>query len=299
MKLFEDFKKKIVDYNNLVENSNEIVLQPLPELQEKEISTKLLELKNANINAKKARTIIDLIPLNENYIEIVYATNLKNNKEYTVIATTKYLWFVNLEGYVRYEYKSLKAELVRKKLLSNVINLSGFILDVIAMDDEFGNFINIINDETYRNNKIIQINKDYGTEEIYKTLNDQLSGLSYDKNYNIRFYFNNQIKLMNIKEISNFQLILDKSLAQEKRLKRDSKAPGAKNNFFEMSLRIIDQNNQSFTIPILVQNNNPKIYSVGMDEYTNNLNYGKKLMSILDHLSEEAAYVKKAEIPKL
>ena len=303
MSILDNLKNTIKNYENnneiykqVLNNSNKIEnLQNIPELQRKEISPVLITNNNPNISESKAKLIIDLLPLNEIYLEIIYAKEVKTSQEYFIVPTTQYLWIISMNGYNRYQYESLKVEIIKKSILSKTINLSNYIFEVSNNDEKINNLINIINDPNYRTNLINNTREIYGENEIFRTLNNIGSGISYDKDYNIRFYSKNLNKKYNIKELNNYELLIDNNVIQEKRLSQNARITSSKNSCYEIKIRITPKDNNIFEIPILEKDSMSTLYPNTSDKYIRNIKYGKDIMKIIDDLNDELIYGKKKE----
>ena len=301
MKIIESIKNTInnieksnEEYQKMIYNASTISnLNSLDSSIEKDISPSLLTSKNPNITEEKAKLIINLLPLNEIYLEVLYSKEIKTNKEYFIVPTTKYLWIISQEGYIKFEYNNLNASIIKKSLLTKTINISNYIFEISNTDEEINNFINIINNKEYRTNLINdEINK-YGDNEIYRTLNKINSGISYDNNHNIRFYSKDLFKKYNIDEIENYELFMDNNVLQEKRMKQNARLTATKNSCYEIKIKITPKDNNVFDIPILEKDSMSQIYQNTSDTYIRNLEFAKNIMNRLDELNEEQIYGKK------
>ena len=301
MKIIESIKNTInnieksnEEYQKMIYNASTISnLNSLDSSIEKDISPSLLTSKNPNITEEKAKLIINLLPLNETYLEVLYSKEIKTNKEYFIVPTTKYLWIISQEGYIKFEYNNLNASIIKKSLLTKTINISNYIFEISNTDEEINNFINIINNIEYRTNLINdEINK-YGDNEIYRTLNKINSGISYDNNHNIRFYSKDLFKKYNIDEIENYELFMDNNVLQEKRMKQNARLTATKNSCYEIKIKITPKDNNVFDIPILEKDSMSQIYQNTSDTYIRNLEFAKNIMNRLDELNEEQIYGKK------
>ena len=288
-----EMEKTNEEYQTKLNNANIINnLQEIPTLEEKNISPVILTSKNPNITEDKAKLINDLLPYSETYLEVLYSNEVKTKKEYFIVPTTKYLWIISLDGYNKYEYASLKVEIIKKNLLSRIINLANFILEISSTEEEINNFINIINNIEYRTNLINETINKYGNNEIYRTLNKINSGISYDKECNIRFYSKNLYKRYNIKDITNYELLMDNNVIQEKRMKQNTRITSSKNSCYEIKIRITPTDNNIFEIPILEKDTMSQMYQSTSDTYIRNLEYAREIINKLDHLNEELIYKK-------
>jgi len=301
MGIFDKIKSKIneieqsnAEYQNKIDHSTTITnLNSIEISQEKDISPNILTSKNPNITEEKAKLIINLLPLNEIYLEVLYGSEIKTKKEYFIVPTTKYLWIMSKEGYIKFEYTNLKAEIIKKSLLTKTINISNYIFEISNTDEEINNFINIINNIEYRTNLINKEIEIYGDNETYRILNKIGSGISYDSNQNIRFYSKNINKKYNINDLENYELYMDNNVLQEKRLKQNARLTATKNSCYEIKIRITPKDNNVFEIPILEKDTMSQLYSSTSDTYIRNLEFAKKIMKILDEINEELIYGKK------
>ena len=248
------------------------------------------KIKNKINEIEKAKLIIDLIPINESILEVIYSTEIKTKKEYFIVPTTTYLWIISKEGYIRYQYQSLKVEIIKKNILSKVINLSNYILEISNTEEEINSFISIINEETYRTNLIKQTIEKYGNNIKYKIINRINSGISYDQNLNIYFFSKNISRKHNISEIDNYELLMDNNVMQEKKMKQNTRLTAGKNSCYEIKIRITPKDNNIFEIPILEKDAIQQLYQSTSDTYIRNLEFAKRVMNILDKINEELIY---------
>ena len=296
MKILDSIKNKIneieknnEEYQTILNNSNIITnLIEIKELNRKDIAPEILENKNSNITKDKAKLIIDLIPVDESILELLYANEIKTKKEYFIIPTTKYLWIISTNGFNKYEYASLKVEIIKKTFITKIINLSNYIFEISNPEEEIINFIKIINEEIYRNNIINKTKEKYGDNIIYKIINKNNSGLSYDNDKNIWFFTKDSYKKYNIKEIENYELLIDNNVIQEKRLKQNSRLTSGKNSCYEIKIRITIKDNSIFEIPILEKDSMSQLYQNTSDTYIKNIEVAKKIMEILDNINENS-----------
>ena len=293
---FNEMEKSSTEYINTISNANIIEnLNKIPKLENKDISPVLLTSKNSNITEDKAKLIINLLPINEIPLELLYTKEIKTNKEYFIIPTTKHLWIISMEGFKVFEYTSLTVKIIKKTFMTKIINLSNYIFEASNTEEEINIFINIINDINYRNNLINNTNDKYGDNEVYRTLNKINSGISYDKDYNIRFYSKEITKRYNIKELENYELLMDNNVLQEKRLKQNTRLTASKNSCYEIKLRITPKDENIFEIPILEKDSMSNLYQNTSDTYIRNLEYARGLMKILDDINDELIYGKTKE----
>lgn len=292
-----EFQSSSEAYNNALAKCNIVQnLFEIPKLESKPISYELITDKNPNITEDKALLIQNLLPLNDIYLEIIYGKEVKTGKEYFIVPTTNFLWLISLHGYLNFKYDNLKVELIKKGLMSKVINLSTFIFEIMNTEEEVNNFINIINNTEYRTNLINEKINIYGNEEVYRTLNKIGSGISYDKEYNIRFYSKEVNKKYNITELENYELMVDNNVMQEKRLKQNARMTSSKNTCYEIKLRITPKDNNIFEIPILEKDPMNTMYQATSDTYIRNLEYARELMKKLDDINDELIYAKNKEV---
>jgi len=279
--------QKIIDNANIIDN-----LIPIGDLKRKHIDPLILKEKNVNVREDLGTIVVDLIPANEIYLELVYTKELKSKKEYVLILTNKCLWAISKEGYNRYNYDSLKIEVIKKNILSRVVNLSSFILEIFALAEETDNFINIINNPEERNKIITEKAEIYGTNEEYRALTRYGYGISYDGENNVRFYMGNEHKRFNIQEIENYELLVDNASIQEKKQKQNVRLTSTKTSCYEIKLRITPIKDGIFDIPILVPTPFSSSYQSTSDTYRKSMEFAREIMYQLDELNDNILYGK-------
>ena len=126
----------------------------------------------------------------------------------------------------------------------------------------------------------------YGKNIIYKFINRVGNGISYDKYYNIWFFTKDIVRNYNIKEIDNYELLMDNNVMQEKRLKQNSRLTAGKNSCYEIKIRITPKDNNVFEIPILEKRAMSQIYQNTSDTYISNLEDARRIMNVLDDINE-------------
>ena len=279
--------QSIVDNANIIEN-----LIPLGDLKRKHIDPLIVKDKNVNVREDLGTIVVDLIPANELYLELVYAKELKTKKEYVLILTNKCLWAISKEGYNRYTYDSLKIDVVKKNILSRVVNLSSFILEIFALQEETDNFINIINNPEHRNKTIAEKVEIYGENEEYRDLTRYGYGISKDGENNVRFYMGEEHKRYNIQELENYELLVDNSSIQEKKQKQNVRLTSTRTSCYEIKIRITPLKDGMFEIPILVPTTFSQSYSNTSDTYRKSMDFAREIMYQLDELNDNIIYGK-------
>lgn len=283
-------KEEAALYNDLIEKTSTInKIAPLPAIDKKNITISHQDIVNIcpDINDQKAQTIIGTLPIDELYLTVMYSKECKTNKEYFIVPTTKYLWFISLNGYIKYYYENSKAEIIKSNLLSKILMINNILFEVNGNNEKITNFLNLINNQAIRENLINKKMQTLcGLLPIARHLNNIGSGISFDESRNIVFHTKTFNYKYNIKEISNFELLLDDNVISEKRSYRRVRLTSNKNSCSKIDLRIstIDK---VFNIPILEKGTFSKVYQATSNIYIDSINFAKKIMEILDEFDEK------------
>jgi len=239
-----------------------------------------------DLNDQKALLIINAIPINELYLTVMYCRECKTNKELFIVPTTKFLWVMTQTGYLKYEYTNLSVSNVKTNIMSRTLNFCNILLEVNGTVEKIDSFVNIINNEEYRNNLINEkLQALCGIIPTERYINDLGSGISIDKDRNIVFHtkeFNYKYK---INELNNYELLLDDSVIIEKKTNRRIRLTSNKTSCMEMNIRVT-ANDKMFIIPILEKDAFAKSHLSTSDIYINNITFAKKIIEILDNFDE-------------
>ena len=251
------------------------------------ISYKLLMDICPDLNENDAIILREVIPIDELILSCIYANECKTNVKFYFIATTKYLWLVNTEGYLKYNYQDLTIEVIKNSMLSKTVLLSNMLFNINGSNEMLLSFIKLFQDSNYREdeiNKKLEILCNTIPRIFY--LNSLASGISISINNEIVFHTKVFHYKYNIKDIKNYELLLDNTVIEEKKSKHRNRITANKNSCYEMMLRITTDNN-TFFIPILEKNAFSSLYSSTSKEFRENIEFASNIIDILDSLDNK------------
>ena len=251
------------------------------------ISYKLLMDICPDLNENDAIILRKTIPIDELILSCVYANECKTNVKFYFVATTKYLWLVNTEGYLKYNYQDLTIEVIKNSMLSKTILLSNMLFNINGTNEMLLAFVKLFQDSNYREdeiNKKLEILCDTIPRIFY--LNDLGAGISIGTNNEIVFHTKTFHYKYNIKDINNYELLLDNTVIEEKKSMHRNRITANKNSCYEMTIRITIDNN-TFLIPILEKNDFSTLYSSTSKEFRENIEFASNIIDILDDLDNK------------
>lgn len=239
-----------------------------------------------DINNTKATLISNLIPLEETYLDAYYAKEILTNKEYFIIPTNLKIWIINTEGYKILSPNEIQISIIKNNIMSKTILLNNILLEINGTNEKINKFINIINNPQERQNITLEQTKYLcGIIPIYQKINYINSGISIDKENNIVIHNKETNFKCNIKEIINYEILLDNQSYYSK----SSQSKTAMTNFltscYKISIRITLQNNNQILIPILEPNSFGTKYQSQDTTFQTNINFAMTIIKKLDELS--------------
>lgn len=238
-----------------------------------------------DINKEKATLISSLIPVEETFILINYAKEIKTNKEYYLIPTNKYLWIINQNTYGAYPYDKMPCQVIKSNLMSKTILINNILLEVTGNDTKINTLISILTNNQERENIIKQKTKYLcGITPTYQRINAIYSGISIDKNKNIVFHTKENNYLYHYLDISHYEILLDKSVILSTNNITKTKISNFQNNCYQISIRIITKDNTIINMPILEPNSFNTKYQRNDTIFQKNLNFAKELIDKLTSL---------------
>ena len=251
------------------------------------ISYKLLMDICPDLNENDAIILREVIPIDELILSCIYANECKTNVKFYFIATTKYLWLVNKEGHLKYNYQDLTIEVIKNSMLSKTVLLSNMLFNINGSNEMLLSFIKLFQDSNYREdeiNKKLEILCNTIPRIFY--LNSLASGISISINNEIVFHTKVFHYKYNIKDIKNYELLLDNTVVEEKKSNHRNRITANKNNCYEMMLRITTDNN-TFFIPILEKNTFSALYSSTSKEFRESREFASNIINLLDDLDNK------------
>lgn len=278
-------KEENEHYKQLLETTTTFQnLFPIPELtlipSEHKITT--ITTDCPDINKEKATAIAKLIPIEETFLSIIYAKEIKTNQEYYLIATNKYLWIISPITYGAFPYQNLNCQIIKSNLMSKTILLNNILLEVNGNDTKINTLISILTNPTNRE-AIIQEKTNYlcGITPTFQKINSIQSGISFDNHSNIIFHNKVQNYRCTTSDIAYYEILLDNSVLFSSKSNTANKITNFQNSCYQMSVRIVTKDNQAIILPILEPNMFNTKYQRTDTIFQNNLNFAQELINII------------------
>ena len=282
-------KEENNQYKKLLEETTTLnYLFPIPQ------TTQIIHLNRINtittecpdINKEKAQLIANLIPLEETYLSINYANEVKTNKEYYFIATTKYLWIINPTNYGIYQYTNFNCQIIKNNLMSKIILINNILFEISGTDTKINTFISILTNPTIRES-IIKERTNYlcGIIPTYQKINSIYSGMSLDDESNIVFHTKENNYKYKIEDIAYYEILLDNSVIYSNKNNTANKITNFQNNCYQISIRITTKDNTQIIIPILEPNAFNTKYQRTDTIFQTNFNFAKELIEKLKEIT--------------
>lgn len=270
-------------YKELLEKTTTFQnLFPIPELthETSEHNITTITTECPDINKDKATLIAKLIPIEETYLSIIYTKEIKTNKEYYLIPTTKYLWVITTTTYGAYPYSNLACKIIKNNLMNKTILLNNILLETTGNDNKINTLISILTNPTYRET-IIKEKTNYlcGITPAYQKINNIYSGISLDKNNNIVFHNKAQNYKCNTSDLIYYEILLDNSVIFSNKNNTANKITNFQNNCYQISVRITTKDNQTIILPILEPNSFNTKYQRTDTIFQTNFNFAQELIN--------------------
>ena len=280
-------KKENNLYKELLETTTTFQnLYPIQELNKDILQHKvsLITSDCPDINKEKAISISKLIPISETYLTVIYAIEIKTQKEYYIVPTNKYFWVISKNTYGIYQYQNLNCKIIKKNLMSKIILLNNILLEVTGNDIKINNLIAIITDSNFRE-KIIIEKTNYLCDiiPIYQKINTIQSGISLDANNNIVFHNKNQNYRCTPNDIIFYEILLDNSVIASNK-NTNNKIINFQNGCYQITIRITTKDNQTIIMPILEPNAFNNKYQQHDTIFQTNLKFAQELIEKLKEL---------------
>lgn len=255
--------------------------------KELRISFKPLMGMCSDLNSTDAVLIRGLIPIDEVILSCLYAIECKSNVKFYFVATSKYLWLVHKNGYLKYRYSDLFAEVVKKGILSEVLLLGNMLFEVHGLEENISSFVLLFQDGGYRQQVIAKELEIFcGSVPCLVYLNDLSSGISIGQQQEIVFHTSSFHYKYLIADIKNYELLLDDMVIREKKSLRRGRLTANKNGCYEMSIRVTTSD-KTFLLPILLKNAFTSFYAATSVEFMENKAFSDRVIDLLDTMEED------------
>ena len=282
-------KEENNQYKKLLEETTTLTkLFPIPQLSQeiKEDKIKTITLECPDINNDKAKIISNLIPIEETYLTVNYAKEVKTNKEYYFITTTKYLWIINPTTYGIYQYENFNCSIIKNNLMSKIILINNILFEMSGTDNKINTFISILTNPTIRETIIKEKTKYLcGIIPIYQKINSIYSGISLDNESNIIFHTKENNYKYKISDINYYEILLDNAVIFSNKNDTANKITNFQNSCYQINIRITTKDNTLIIIPILEPNAFNTKYQRTDTIFQNNLNFAKELIEKLKEIT--------------
>lgn len=285
---YNNLKKENENLNYLLQNTTTFQnLLPLPNLTNEPSEHKITYITTEcpDINDEKAKMISKLIPIDETYLDVFYMKEVLTNKEFYLIPTTKYLWFINTKEYGAFYYDNLKCSIIKNNLMSKILILNNILIEINGNNTKIDNLINIINDKKYRDEKIKEKTAYLcGIIPIYQKINSLFSGISIDNNKNIVFHTKENNYKYTIEQIENYEILLDNQIYTSKKTTTTKSIGSFQNSCYQITIRITTKEGQIISIPILNQNTFGTKYNNNDSIFQKSLKFANSILNKLNDL---------------
>ena len=239
-----------------------------------------------DLNDTKAKLIINTIPIDELPLVVIYTKEIKSNKEYYFVPTTRFLWIINQYGYLKYEYSNVTMRIIKSGLMSKSVYFNNHMMEMNG--DKVDYLSNLINNKELRNQEIInKLATLCGVNPKLRIINNIGTGISVDNQRNIVFHTKDLNKKYHISELDNYELFIDNNATIEKRTKMQTRITAGKSSCYEMKFKITAKNGESFFMQILPRRTFEKMYQNTNDAYVNSFKFAREIIDLLDDMNDK------------
>lgn len=286
---YKKYKEESSLYNDLLNKTKTLEnLITIPNIDKTKITVSYKDILEIcpDLNEQKALIIRGILPLNELYLTVLYAKECKTNIEYFLVPTNKSLWFIGTTNYKKIDYESINIQIIKNNIMSKILQINDILFEVNGNNQKIDDFLKLINEKIYRDNLILEKEKEFcGINPNLRVINELGTGISLDDKNNIVFHSKNFNYLTNIKEIINYELLLDDNVVIEKKSNRRVRLTANKNSCYQMNIRITTNKN-SFILPIINKSAFNELYQATSSVFINGKKFAEKIINILDDLDE-------------
>lgn len=261
---------------------------PFTPVNKKQLTISYKSLMNMcpDLNEGDAVFVRGVIPIDEVPLACLYTIECKTDLKFYFVATTKYLWLINKDGFIKYHYHDLTVDIVKSGFMSKILLIGNMLFNVNGINEVLIEFVKLFQDVNYREELIQkQLQMFCGTIPSVFYLNDIGSGISVGTNHELVFHTKDFHYKYDIRDIVNYELLLDDMVIREKKSNRRGRITANKNSCYEMVLRVTTSDKQ-FLIPILEKTAFMSLYSSTSVEFMENKEFVDKLVNLLDDMDE-------------
>ena len=298
--MFKDLLNNINNKYNTIKEQNNLYKEllnttttisdflPIPTQTNKQISEHLiLYITNTSpdISKTKASIIANLIPINETYLDVYYAKEILTNNELFLIPTNLQLWIITPTSYKTLTLDQNQISIIKTNFMSKSILFNNTLLEINGTNEKINKLINILTNQNERQN-IINKQTEYlcGIIPIYQQINAINSGISVDNDNNIVFHTKEKNYKYNVKEITNYEILLDNQTYYSKENISKTTINAMSSSCYQISIRITTRDNK-IIIPILLPSTMGSKYQLHDTIFQTNINFTKSIIKKLNELS--------------
>jgi len=235
-----------------------------------------------DINDYKAKTITQLIPIEETILEVFYSKEILTNKEIYIVTTNQKLWIITQTEYTNLSLDQNNIEIIKNNIMSKTILLNNILLEINGSNDKINILINILTNIEERNKIILERTKYLcGITPIYQKINLINSGISIDKENNIIIHTKDNNYKYHISQITNYEILLDNQIYYSKESSSKTYIATSKSSCLTMSINLTIDNN-IIKMPILETNSFGTKYESTGTTYQTNLNFAKTIIEKIE-----------------
>lgn len=298
--MFKDLLNNINNKYNTIKEQNNLYKEllkttdtitnflPIPPQSNKQISEHLITYITNNspdISKNKANIIANLIPINETYLEVYYAKEIKTNQELFIIPTNLRLWIITPKTYKILTLDTNQISIIKTNFMSKSVLFNNVLLEINGSNEKINKLVNILTNDNERQ-FIIKNQTTYlcGITPTYQQINSINSGISIDNNNNIVFHTKENNYKYHITEITNYEILLDNQSYYSKTNISKTSINAISNSCYQISIRITINNTNQIIIPILEPSSIGAKYNYHDTIFQNNINFAKNIINKLEEI---------------
>ena len=281
-------KKEIHDeevkrFNEVIDKKNKLTMNEQicinnTHVQEFNIQ-KILKMASSSINQDRAKTLAQLIPIEETIINVKYLKEETTGKYYYFILTNQRIYITDLAYYKKMEYNEItKCEVVVRNVLSKGLNINEIPFTIEGAFDEGDEFTKTLFNAEFRL-KVLQENTSYlnGVVPSLQLINKYNAGITIDTNQNIVLHNGSSSNIIKLEDVEYIKLLLDSTVVYLRGI-NTTPLTTTKPTCYEMSLNFVTKNGE-YNVQILPRNSLNQAVNAQDTNYIENFEFGKKIIN--------------------
>lgn len=237
------------------------------------------------INVDNSKVINKLIPTEETIVDVKTTKEEKTQIQYIFAITDKRLWIANKNEYMTYEFGTVKnCEIISKGIMSQAVKFDDKAFTFDGNEADIKRFADTLMNPEFRN-EVTKYKVAYlmGHTPKRQFLNMNLKGITIAEDGNIVLHNNPENKVVNIKDITTVQLLVNGSPALIKGKTDSSNFMSSPMEARKMGVKIIF-GMAEYTIETMPQNMMNTSYKREDSTYINNYEFAKSIVDVLAEL---------------